>query len=134
MTSKPTLKSPELFGDRYPPSSDQNKSDAVIRRRAWRCVRPVLREPDCKALRQLERIDPAELTEITEEALKGLEDHTGKSGCRTPAEKRRDLLHMLAWTHYVTGLYGRTEADLSPTTKVKLAEMQRLLKTMIRML
>jgi hypothetical protein len=23
MTSKPALKSPELFGDRYPPSSDQ---------------------------------------------------------------------------------------------------------------
>jgi hypothetical protein len=106
----------------------------VIRRRAWRCVRPVLREPDVIALRRLERIDPTELTEVIEEALEGLEDRTGRSRCRSPAEERRDLLYMLAWTHYMIGLYGRAEADLSPTTKVKLAEMQRLLKTMIRML
>jgi hypothetical protein len=69
----------------------------MIRRRAWRCVRPVLREPDYKALRQLERIDLRELRELVEEASNGL-DHdasAGGSGCRTPVEERRDRIHQL---------------------------------------
>ena len=95
MKSKTILKSPGQLGRCHPTSNDQNKAHAMIRRRAWRCVRPVLREPDCKALRQLERIDLRELREIVEEASNGLdhEANAGESGQKTPVEERRDRIH-----------------------------------------
>jgi len=108
MKSKSILKSRGQLGHRHPTPSHRNKAHAMIRRRAWRCVRPVLREPDYKALRQLERIDLRELREIVEEASNGLdhEDNAGENGQKTPVEERRDRLHQLTWLHYMGDLFG----------------------------
>ena len=108
----------------------------MIRRRAWRCVRPVLREPDYKALRQLERIDLRELREIVEEASNGLDDkaNAGGSGQKPPVEERRNRIHQLTWLHFMGDLFGRTQANLHPTVKENLATLQRSLKTDIRKL
>jgi hypothetical protein len=108
MKSKSILKSRGRFGRKCPTSTGQSEAHAMIRRRAWRCVRPVLREPDYKVLRQLERIDLRELREIAEEASNGLdhEDNAGENGQKTPVEERRDRLHQLTWLHYMGDLFG----------------------------
>jgi hypothetical protein len=137
MKSKTVLKSVDRFGHCNPTRNDCMKARAMIRRLAWRCVRPVLRVPDAIALRRLERIDPREFAKVIKEAFKGLRNrptNTDRSGCKSSADKDRDFLRLLSWTHFWIGLYGRTEADLAPATKVKLGEMQRLLRTMIGML
>jgi hypothetical protein len=136
MKSKTKLKSPDRFGDCHATSNDHIKVHALIRRRALRCVRPILREPDSVALRLLERIDLKELVEIVEEASNGLdhEANVGGSGCRTRAEERRDRIHQLTWLHYMGGLFGRTQPDLPPAVTTNLATLQRSLKADIRKL
>ena len=108
MKSRLTLKSPDQLSRCHATPNDQIRTNAAIKRRAWRCVRPVLREPDYKALRQLERIDLRELREIAEEASNGLdhEDNAGENGQKTPVEERRDRLHQLTWLHYMGDLFG----------------------------
>ena len=128
------LKSRGQFGHRYPTSIDQNKAHAMIRRRAWRCVRPVLREPDAIALRRLERIDFKELLEILEEEKRRSAAQANGGGCMTPAGKRRCLLNRYAWTHYMTDLYARVRPDLPAEVKTAMAELKRSLKGLIRKL
>jgi len=132
MKTKSTPKSRGQFGHRYP-TNNQNKAHAMIRRRAWRCVRPVVKEPDVIALRKLEQIDFRELLEILEEE-KCSAARAKSGGCKTPAEERRDHLHQLTWLHFMGGLYGRTQPDLDPAVRTNLAKLQRSLEASIRAL
>ena len=70
MKSKTILKSPDRLSHCHAASNNRIKTHAMIRRRAWRCVRPVVKEPDVIALRKLEQIDFRELLEILEEEKK----------------------------------------------------------------
>jgi hypothetical protein len=134
MKTKSMLKSRGQFGHRYPTSIDQSKAHALVRRRAWRCVRPVVKEPDVIALRKLEQIDFCELLKILEEEKKSSAACTKRGDCKTPTEMRRRLLNRYAWTHYLTDLYARARPDLPAEVKTAMAELKRSLKGLIRKL